>query len=141
MNKSVIIGRLTATPELKVTPSGTNVCSFTVAVERKFKGADGNTTTDFIDCVAWKHTADFLCKYFDKGVRVAVFGELQTRTYTDKDGNNRKITEVVASEVEFADGKQQANNTPSATTNTTVATPNTDDFVPITADDESDLPF
>ena len=144
MNHITIVGRLTATPELKATANGTNVCSFTVAVERKFKGADGNPVTDFIDCVAWKHTAEFLCKWFDKGVRVAVAGELQTRFYEDKNANNKKvkICEVLVSEVEFADGKTQpkpTENTINANTNTKVVTPVEDDFVLLPADD--DLPF
>lgn len=142
MNHITIIGRLTATPEKKTTPSGTSVCSFTVAVERKFKGTDGNPITDYIDCVAWKHTADFLCKWFDKGVRVAVAGELQTRVY-EKDGKKNKVYEVLVSDVEFADGKTQAKPTESNTTtavNTADVTPMADDFVLLPADDD-DLPF
>ena len=136
MNKVVIIGRLTATPELKTTTNGTNVCSFTIAVDRKFKGADGNPVTDFIDCVAWKHNAEFLCKYFDKGVRVAVSGELQTRMYEDKDNKKIKVCEVLVNEVEFADGKVQATE---RTTNTSNGLPDADAFEVVA--DESDLPF
>lgn len=141
MNHITIIGRLTASPELKATSSGTNVCNFTVAVERKFKGADGNAVTDFIDCVAWKHTAEFLCKWFDKGVRVAIAGELQTRFYEDKDTNKKiKVCEVLASEVEFADGKTQSRPTENNTT-ATIEAPTSSDFIPLSADEASGLPF
>lgn len=141
MNLICLVGRLTNTPELKSTPSGKSVCNFSLAVERKFKDSDGKPITDFIDCVAWSNQAEFLCKWFDKGVRVAVTGELQTRTFTDKDGNNRKITEVLVGAVEFADGKRDANtNTVAPTTNNTnsFADNSFDDFVPA---DDIDLPF
>ena len=143
MNTIAITGRLTAKPELKATPSGKNVCSFTLAVERRFKGADGNPITDFIDCVAWEHNAVFISKWFDKGVKTAITGELQTRTYTDSDGKNRKVAEVLVSTVEFADGKREPNtnantntntNTFSADTNTFTSNTN-DDFVPVDSDD------
>jgi single-strand DNA-binding protein len=140
MNHITIIGRLTATPELKTTPNGTNVCSFTVAVERKFKGADGNPITDFVDCVAWKHTAEFLCKYFDKGVRVAVAGELQTRIYEDKDNKKVKVCEVLASDIEFADGKAQTSDRPAENnTNKVVGIPDADAFEVVPHNE--DLPF
>ena len=108
MNQCAFVGRLTATPELKITPSGKNVCNFSLAVERKFKDANGEKAVDYIDFVAWNSQADFLCKWFDKGVRIAVTGELQTRMY-EKDGKKNKIYEVLASTVEFADGKREAN--------------------------------
>jgi single-strand DNA-binding protein len=140
MNHITIIGRLTATPELKTTPNGTNVCSFTVAVERKFKGADGNPITDFVDCVAWKHTAEFLCKYFDKGVRVAVAGELQTRIYEDKDNKKVKVCEVLASDIEFADGKTQTSDRPAENnTNKVAEIPDADAFEVVPHNE--DLPF
>lgn len=144
MNQICIVGRLTSTPQLKSTPSGKDVCNFSLAVERRFKDADGKPITDFIDCVAWSSQAEFLCKWFDKGVRVGMTGELQTRTYTDKDGNNRKITEVLVGTVEFADGKRDANtnaNTNTGNTNTFASNENNnvDDWVPV--DDPSDLPF
>jgi single-strand DNA-binding protein len=140
MNHITIIGRLTATPELKITPNGTNVCSFTVAVERKFKGADGNPITDFVDCVAWKHTAEFLCKYFDKGVRVAVAGELQTRIYEDKDNKKVKVCEVLASDIEFADGKAQTSERPAENnTNKVAEIPDADAFEVVPHNE--DLPF
>lgn len=135
MNNCSFIGRLTATPELKMTQGGNSVCNFTLAVERRFSNTDGEKQVDYIDFCAWKHNAEFICKWFDKGVRVAVTGELQTRTYTDNDGKNRKVTEVLVSTVEFADGKRDAN-----TNNAVGATTDTDDFIPID-DDDAELPF
>lgn len=101
-NKTILGGRLTATPELKTTPNGVTVCSFTVAVNRN--GAK-EQTADFIDCVAWRTTAEFLSKYFTKGSSICVVGSIQTRIYTDKDGNKRKVTEINVDEVRFVDGK------------------------------------
>lgn len=142
MNICCFIGRLTATPELKATQNGKSVCSFSLAVERRFKGADGKPIVDFVEFVAWEHNAEFLCKWFDKGVKVAVTGELQTRTFTDKDGNNRKVTEVLVNTIEFADGKAVA-NTNVATVTTVAASSqeqNDDEFIPVD-DSEVDLPF
>lgn len=135
MNNVNLIGRLTATPELRHTNNGKAVCNFALAVERKFKDADGNAITDYIDCDAWNNQAEFLCKWFDKGTRVGVTGELQTRKY-EKDGQTRKIIEVLVSSVEFADGKRE----PNATTDTNTFTEDTnDDFLPV--DNYDDLPF
>lgn len=137
MNTVNIIGRLTNTPELKQTPNGKSVCNFSVAAERKFKDADGKPIVDFIDCVAWNNQAEFLCKWFDKGVRIGLVGELQTRTYEDSDGKNRKVVEVLVSSVEFADGKREANTNTSSGPNTFTANTD-DDFTPV---DDEDLPF
>lgn len=133
MNNCDFIGRLTASPELKATPNGKKVCNFTLAVERKFKGADGKPVVDFIDCVAWQNQAEFLCKWFDKGVRVGVTGELQTRMREDKDGKKFKVYEVLVNTVEFADGKRDAN------ANYDASAFDADDFMPIA--DGDDLPF
>ena len=137
MNTVNIIGRLTNAPELKQTPNGKSVCKFSVAAERKFKDADGKPIVDFIDCVAWNNQAEFLCKWFDKGVRIGLVGELQTRTYEDSDGKNRKVYEVLVSSVEFADGKREANTNTSSGSNTFTANTD-DDFTPV---DDEDLPF
>ena len=141
MNSVNLIGRLTATPELRHTGTGTPVCSFSVAIDRKFKDAEGNTVTDYLDCVVWKQGAEFLCKWFDKGVRVGLSGELQTRRH-EKDGQTHKITEVLVTNVEFADGKREANATTTTNANASTNTfdGNADDFVPL---DEGDtgLPF
>ena len=151
MNNCSFIGRLTATPELKNTASGTSVCSFSLAVERRFKDSDGKPIVDYVDFVAWKHTADFLCKWFDKGTRVAVTGELQTRMYEDKDGKKIKVSEIVANTIEFADGKRDANQSATPTTPTTQNNQKQepdifdnpllggDGFMPIDSSDE--LPF
>lgn len=137
MNNVNLIGRLTASPELRHIDSGKSVCSFSVAVEDTFKDADGNTVVDYIDCVAWNNQAEFLCKWFDKGVRVGITGKLKTRKY-EKDGQTRKITEVLVSTVEFADGKREANATTNTDTNTFAEDTN-DDFVPLGSGD--DLPW
>ena len=147
MNLCAFTGRFTATPELKVTPNGKSVCSFTLAVERRFKGSDGKPIVDYPDFVAWEHNAEFICKWFDKGVKVAVTSELQTRTYTDKEGKNRKVTELVVNTVEFADGKKDANtgvdnskvtNIAPAVADNEPAFPDIDGFMPI---EEDELPF
>jgi len=106
-NKAILGGRLTADPELKQTQSGVPVCSFTVAVNRRFqsKNADGQQQTDFINVVAWRQQAEFLTRYFRKGSSICVVGQIQTRKYQDKEGNNRTSTEVVADEINFVDAK------------------------------------
>ena len=101
INKCILQGRLTAAPEVKRTQSGTAVCSFTLAVERDFPKEDGNRQTDFIDCVAWKGTAEFLARNFDKGDPLALVGAIQTRIWEDKQGQKRKAVEVIAAEVHF----------------------------------------
>ena len=105
LNKIFIMGRLTRDPELRRTQNGTAVTSFTLAVDRDFKNADGTKDTDFIDVVAWRNTAEFVSKYFQKGSMIAIEGSLQTRQYQDKNGNNRTATEVLASQVSFCGGK------------------------------------
>ena len=106
INKVIIGGRLTADVELKQTNSGTAVASFTLAVDRDFSGKDAEKETDFIDCTAWKHTAEFVSKYFSKGRMAVVSGRLQMRKWTDKDGNKRVSAEVVADNIYFADSKK-----------------------------------
>jgi single-strand DNA-binding protein len=111
-NKVILGGRLTATPELKSTQSGTKVTSFSIAVNRR--GAkDGEQTADFINCVAWKERAELICKFFVKGSSILVEGELQTRKWKDNQGNDRNATEVIVSQVHFVDSK---NESPTATT-------------------------
>ena len=106
LNKAILMGRLTADPELRKTTSGTSVTSFTLAVNRDFK-KDGQQETDFINCVAWKNTAEFVCKYFQKGQQAAVDGSIQTRSYTDKDGNKRTAFEVLVNNIYFTDSKKE----------------------------------
>ena len=108
LNHIVIMGRLTRDPELRRTGSGIAVASFTVAVDRDFGGKDGGEReTDFIDCVAWRQTGEFVSKYFTKGRMAVVSGRLQIRSWTDKDGNKRRTAEIVADNVYFGDSKRE----------------------------------
>lgn len=113
-NKVILMGRLTADPEAKQTQSGVAVTSFTLAVDRKGKTGD-DKQCDFITIVAWRQTAEFICKYFKKGQAMLVCGELQTRSWQDNNGNKRSATEVVASEATFCESKKdgEGNNTAS----------------------------
>lgn len=107
LNHIIIMGRLVRDPELRNTPSGTPVTSFTLAVDRDFKSRDsGERSTDFIDVVAWRQTAEFVNKYFSKGRMAVVEGRLQIRDWKDKDGNNRRSAEVIANNVYFGDSKR-----------------------------------
>lgn len=115
LNHITIMGRLTRDPELRRTGSGTAVASFTLAVDRDFSGKDSKEKeTDFIDCVAWRNTAEFVSKYFSKGRMAVASGRLQIRTFTDKEGNKRRVAEVVADNVYFADSKKEASSDNSA---------------------------
>ena len=105
VNKAIIVGRLTRDPELKRTPSGISVTSFTVAVSRSFVKQGQERETDFINVVAWRKTAEFVCRYFRKGTMIAVNGSIQTRKYQDRDGNNRTAFEIVADNVHFCENK------------------------------------
>lgn len=107
MNTISLLGRLTDTPELKTTQNGVSVTSFTLAVDRAYTPKGQEKQTDFINCKAWRNTADFVCNYFHKGQRMALTGSLQSRAYTDKSGNNRVAFEVVADNVFFADSKKE----------------------------------
>ena len=109
----VLLGRLTKEPEMRATQSNTAVCSFSLAVNRRFK-QEGQPDADFINVTAWAKTAEFVSKYFTKGQQVAVVGRIQTRNYDDKDGKKVFVTEVVAEEVYFADSKKEQNATTSA---------------------------
>lgn len=101
LNAIMLMGRLTADPELRRTGTGLAVASFTLAVERDYPGPDGNRETDFIDIVAWRGTAEFVSKYFTKGQMATVSGRLQIRPWTDKDGTKRRSAEVVADNIYF----------------------------------------
>ena len=105
------MGRLTSEPELKTTNSGVSVVSFNIAVDRNYCKQGEERETDFIAIVAWRNTAEFICKYFAKGQLIALEGSLQTRGYQDRDGNNRYVTEVVADNVFFTGDKREKNNT------------------------------
>ena len=111
LNHITIMGRLTRDPELRRTGSGVAVASFTLAVDRDFSGRDnGEKEVDFIDCVAWRQTGEFVSKYFTKGQMAVASGRLQIRAWTDKDGNKRRTAEVVADNVYFAGSKPEGNS-------------------------------
>ena len=110
LNKVILGGRLTADPELKQTPSGVSVISFSVAVNRRFRSANGEQgeqQADFINCVAWRNTAEFISKYFRKGSSICVLGSIQTRTWQDNQGQKRYATEVVVDEANFVDSRNE----------------------------------
>ena len=109
LNIAVIMGRLTADPELKSTGGGVSVCSFTVAVDRRFKGQNEERQADFIRCVAWRQSAEFLARFFRKGSMVAVTGSIQVRSYEDKNGNKREAVELVADQINFTGEKSSGN--------------------------------
>jgi len=146
LNIAVLMGRPTTDIELKHTPNDISVCSFTLAVDRTYVKAGADREADFIQICCWRNTADFCSKYVHKGQLVAVQGSIQTRSYTDKDGNKRKVFEIVADNVHFAEPKRdnntssqgnypvQQNSTPDADYST-----GNDDFEEIPTDD--DLPF
>jgi single-strand DNA-binding protein len=108
-NKVILVGNLTADPELKQTPNGVSVCSFSIAVNRRFtKAEQGQQTVDFINIVSWRSTAEFVSRYFKKGSSILVCGQLQTRTWTDNQGQKRYATEVQADEVTFTSSAPSA---------------------------------
>jgi len=108
LNVVVLTGRLVADPELRHTSNDLAVTSFTVAVNRKFARAGEERATDFIDVVAWRNTAEFICKYFGKGNLIAIEGSIQVRNYQDKDGNKRKAVEVIANNVHFVESRKDS---------------------------------
>ena len=136
LNKVILQGRLTADPELRYTglQTGTAVTQFSIAVEQDFKSQNGERGTDFINVVAWRNTAEHICKYFTKGKMIIVSGRLSVRKYTDNEGKTRYITEVVADSVYFAGDKSTANTAQ----NNAPQTAN-DEFEEIL--DDTDLPF
>ena len=110
LNRIIIMGRLVRDPELRTTQTGIPVTSFTLAVDRDYKNRDsGEKSTDFIDVVAWRQTAEFICKYFAKGRMAVAEGRLQIRDWKDREGNNRRSAEVVADNVYFGDSKRDSN--------------------------------
>lgn len=112
LNKVILMGRLTADPEHKQTPNGVGVCAFSIAVDRNYAPKDGERQTDFINIVAWRQTADFICRYFQKGSMIAIEGEINTRRYEDKNGNKRTAFEVVAQHAYFSGAKTQTESNP-----------------------------
>ena len=146
LNNAVIMGRIVAAPELRTTASGTSVTTFDVAIDRRYNKQGEEKKTDFLTIVAWKSTAEFVCKYFSKGQMIAVQGYIQTRLYEDKDGNKRKAVEIVADNVSFCGSKnegaapdQNASSLPPAPAYVAAAVA-ADDFKEI-PEPEDDLPF
>lgn len=144
LNCAIIMGRLTADPELKTTASGLSVTSFSVAVDRNYVKNGEDRQTDFINVTAWRQTAEFVCKYFNKGQMIAVQGSIQTRNYEDKNGNKRTTTELVASQISFCGSKSEsssstvANNIGAAQQPASFSTASTGDFEELS---EDYLPF
>mgnify|MGYP000860834122 FL=1 len=140
LNVVALMGRMVKNPELRTTQSGISVTSFTLAVDRSYVKQGEERQCDFIDVVCWRGQADFVCKYFSKGQLIAVQGAIQTRTYTDRDGNRRKAVEIVADRVHFAEPKRDTGN--KNTYGTAPYKPDIEadasDFSEITSDD---LPF
>jgi single-strand DNA-binding protein len=136
LNKVILTGRICSEVELKTTASDVSVCSFRLAVQRKFKNADGNYEADFINIVAWRGQADFINKYFEKGDPIEISGNIQTRFY-EKDGHKVYITEVIAEEVGFTQSKKQSSDA-LATNDTAPSMPDTSGFIPMP---DGDLPF
>ncbi len=138
------MGRLTYEPELRTTPQGVSVLRFQIAVDRNYQRAGSERQADFIDCVAWRQTAEFVSRFFHKGSMIAVEGSIQTQNYTDKNGNQRKSVEVVANNVSFCGSRaetgtgapQQAYNEPAPS----YSSAGSSDFEEI-IDDDDDLPF
>ncbi len=108
LNKVILMGRFTRDPELRSTPQGISTCSFSIAVDRNFVRPGEERKADFINCVAWRQTAEFISKYFKKGNMVALEGSIQTRSWDDQDGKKRYATDVVVSQVYFAESKRDS---------------------------------
>ena len=133
LNKVILMGRFTRDPELRSTPQGVSTCAFSIAVDRNFVRAGEDRKADFINCVAWRQTAEFISKYFKKGSMVALEGSIQTRSWDDTDGKKRYATEVIVNQVYFAESKKSEGATPKAS-----AQPKAD-FEEVPSDDS--LPF
>lgn len=157
LNKAILMGRLTRDPELRHTPSNAPVVSFSLAIDRGRKDASGNKQTDFIDCVAWNRTAEFVAQWFTKGMLAIVVGRIQSRNWEDKNGSKRVSIEVVCDEVSFGETKKsreengygggsqydrapQANYSAPAAPSFDLPT-GTSDFEELSDDDDGDVPF
>lgn len=141
LNKIVLCGRLTADPEFKQTPNGVAVCSFSLAINRRVQ-KDKPQETDFINCVAWRGTAEFISKYFKKGSSLCVTGSIQVRSWTDNNDQKRYATEVVVDEAMFVDSRSDntsASYVPDAYTSPNFS--NVPNFEEVAVDDSAELPF
>jgi single-strand DNA-binding protein len=151
INKVILMGRLTADPEMRQTQSGISVARFSIAVDRRFQRQGEQKQTDFINCVAWRQQAEFVCRYFSKGKMIAIVGSLQQNNWKDKDGNNRTTYEVITEEISFADSKKDDSGSnkgfvPQETSTSSEQSPDNfklnvseNDFTVLNGDD--DLPF
>ena len=148
LNRAILMGRLVADPELRQTPNGISVCSFTIAIDRNY-AKDRERQADFIDIVAWRQSAEFVSRYFAKGKMIIVEGSIQTRLYEDKNGNKRKAVEVVADNVQFGESKNASAGAPQDYRTPAQAPPqpavsyssgDVGDFAEMPADSD-DLPF
>ena len=141
-NLVVLTGRLTADPELKTTNTGISVTSFSIAVNRRYRAGE-ETQTDFINIVAWRQTAEFITKYFKKGNMIGIEGSIQTRKYTDKNGNNRTVFEVVASNAQFVETKKDSAGSSGSIGEEPASFSNAEssDFTEIDTAVDDDLPF
>lgn len=146
LNKAILMGRLTAVPEIKQTPTGVSNTSFTLAVDRNYQN-NGERKADFINCVAWRGTAEFICRNFTKGKMISVVGPIQTRSWDAQDGTKRYATEVIVEEAYFAGDKKETdagpygmpNTAPYGMPNTTPTAGGLQGFTP--AMDDDNLPF
>lgn len=146
LNVVTLMGRLTMNPELKTTVNGISFCSFSIAVNRSYVKQGEERTADFINIIAWRNTAEFLCKYFTKGQMIAITGSIQTRNYEDKSGNKRVAFEVIADNVYFTESKSNSQKSDFSTGGFSPSSEmmdfshsDDDDFIEIS--DDSDLPF
>ena len=138
LNKVILMGRMTADPELKQSTSGVSVCSFNIAVNRKYQ-KDGKNEVDFINIVTWRQQAEFVSRYFKKGSSIVICGSIQTRNWTDSQGNKRYATEVVADEVSFGGNKESATEAKNEPYVPSAYTSNSQNFEDIS--DSEGLPF
>lgn len=137
LNKVILIGHLTANPELKSTPGGVSVTSFSIGVTRRYTKAGETPITDFINIVAWRTTAEFICKYFKKGQAICICGSIQTRSYTAQNGEKRYATEIVADEATFVEKKASGEALKAA--QPAFASESAGEWAEVSADEE--LPF
>lgn len=144
-NRVCIQGRLVADPDLKTTNGGVSVANLRIAVERNYRDSEGNKTSDFFNCVAWRGTADFVTKFFHKGELIIIDGKLQNNQYTDKDGNNRVVTQINVDSVFFCGGKSSGNSghseQPSYGSDFDPPKMQAGQFADLGSDEEDTLPF
>lgn len=141
INNVVLMGRLTATPELKSTPTGNAVTSFSIAVERSYAAQGEQRQTDFINCVAWRNTAEFITRYFQKGQMIAVTGSIQVRNYEDRNGNKRTAVEVLVNQASFCGSKAESGGNSGYDQNYSAPPPSAGNSDIEEIDGDDDLPF